>query len=225
MPETVNTSDVASAATRTALDGLHTCIPAIVQAYYTDNQTVDVLPVVRTALLDENGEPVYEDWPVIPNVPLGILKTNKFVIHIPVEEGDTVMLYFSEADFGIWRDTGQVSNPSDLRRHGVGYPVAVPCIVTNTQAKGWVSKTNSGTKIIIGSTTTVSEVQIDESFIQLGHAATDFVALASKVDSALTAIQTAFDAHSHTGVAGSPVSPANIIGPLDPTGSELVKAL
>src|SRR5262249_11872108 len=72
-------------------------------------------------------------------------------------------------------------------------------------------------------------IEIDPSFVQLGAADGQFVALANLVKARLDSIQSAFDAHTHLYSPGpggpAPTAPPPIpIGPLAAVAATLVKA-
>ena len=63
---------------------------------------------------------------MIPNVPVGWLGAGEFFLHLPAAVGDTGWLFFAETDTARWQASGQVSNPRDLTRHGLGSPIFFP---------------------------------------------------------------------------------------------------
>jgi hypothetical protein len=105
---------------------LHTALPATVTRYDATKKRADVRVGVRRALPDPDGETVYEDLPVLPNVPVGWLGAGDFFLHLPLAVGDTGWLMFAETDTSRWRATGEVSNPRDLSRHGLSSPTFFP---------------------------------------------------------------------------------------------------
>ncbi len=104
---------------------VHTSITGRVQTYNATKQVADVVPCVKRAYLDADGGVVHEDLPVIPNVPVMWPRGGGFALHFPLKAGDHVELFFQEAAIASWRDTGDVCEPGDLRRHSLSYPIAI----------------------------------------------------------------------------------------------------
>jgi hypothetical protein len=97
-------------------DRIHTALPAIVRAYDSTTQTAQVQLAVQ--LLGQNVPPLH-DVPVCwPGGAQGF-------IHAPLAAGDSVLVIFTENDFSGWYDTGSVSAPRVLARHGL-HAVAIP---------------------------------------------------------------------------------------------------
>ena len=106
--------------------GLHTSMPGVIKTYDPETKRADILPVVMMPTYDpETGE---EDeaveLPVIPNVPVSFPRGGGWHLSFPLEPGDHVTLVFSETATGAWRESGEVSEPGDVRRHSLGYPTA-----------------------------------------------------------------------------------------------------
>lgn len=109
------------------LADVHTSIPGRIVSYDASTQTADVEIVVRRAERAESGAVVHEDYPVIQSVPVGWPHGGGYSLQFPLEAGDGVWLVFSEAATAQWRATGERSNPGDLDRHDISYPIALPC--------------------------------------------------------------------------------------------------
>lgn len=109
------------------LADVHTSIPARIVSYDADKQVADCEIVIRRAEQTDSGSVVHEDYPVIPNVPVGWPSGGGYSLQFPLEKGDGVWLVFSEAAIAQWRETGELSAPGDLDRHDLSYPIALPC--------------------------------------------------------------------------------------------------
>jgi hypothetical protein len=150
----------------------------------------DVVPVIRRALLDTEGNVVHEELPVIPNVPVIYLRGSGdlYYVTVPLVKGDHVQLVFNTQSFAQWRETGAISDPGDLRLHSLGNPVAIPGI---------------GPK---ATTVTVDPLAmvIEGPLVKVGPAAVDWVANAELVWAELGKISTAIG-----GVGGTYTAPVN----------------
>lgn len=95
---------------------IHTALPAKVRSYDVATQTAEVELVVQLG-----GEKV----PPLADVPVCWPGGAAGFLHVPLAAGDTVMVVFAEEDFSGWFDTGSISAPAALTRHGL-HAVAIP---------------------------------------------------------------------------------------------------
>src|SRR6476660_3823601 len=89
---------------RSELVNLHVGMPGIVQKYDASKQMADIQPALKRKYSD--GSLV--NLPIITNVPIGHLRANNAIIHVPVKVGDTVFLHFSERSLDNWLSNGGV---------------------------------------------------------------------------------------------------------------------
>lgn len=125
-PRTPGLAEVFREALETRLAGVHVCLPARVEAYNAATQTADCKPAVRGAYRDIEGSDHVEDFPVLPGVPVACARAGRAFLHLPVAAGDFVTLVFCERGFQRWRARGGVSNPDDMRLHGLVGAIALP---------------------------------------------------------------------------------------------------
>ena len=104
------------------LEGIHVCLPGVVQKYDRVTAKAEVKPVLSKSYLDETTE----DMPVIANVPVVWMRTANAVIHLPLAKGDTVLLVFSERSMDAWLSDGKVGAPPDRRKFDLSDAIAVP---------------------------------------------------------------------------------------------------
>jgi hypothetical protein len=109
-------------AIESALNGVHVCLPGVVQRYDKSTAKAEVKPVLSKAYLDETTE----DMPVIANVPVVWMRTVNAVIHLPLAKGDTVLLVFSERSMDSWLSDGKVGAPPDRRKFDLSDAIAIP---------------------------------------------------------------------------------------------------
>jgi len=194
---------------------LHVALPGKVIAYDASKQTAEVQPMIRRAISDSNGEIAHEDLPKIPNVPVKFPRGSgdSYSITWPIAPGDFVLLVFCSWAIGQWRESGDLSDPVDLRKHGLGNPIAIPGIAPKT-----------------GSIPTdPSAMVIEGPEVKVGPAAVDFVAMNAKVLAELASIAGVLSAHTHTvpitGPAGTTTSsPAGVYAPPADVASTKLKA-
>jgi hypothetical protein len=205
VPREPSLTEILDVSLQRMAESLRTGMPAKVVKYDAATQTADVQPSLKTAVLDETGGQVtWETIPVIPGVPILFPRGGGVAITWGITPGDHVWLSFSETAMGVWRGSGITpSEGGDSRRHGL-YPVAFAGIAPESLAL---------------------DAAAPEGQIWLGDNPSDFVALASKVDSAVTAIVNYINSHTHPTAAPGPPSPPTV--PLTPApgavGSTTVK--
>lgn len=180
---------------------VHTSIPGIITSYDVASQTAEVQLAVQ--LGGENVPPLAEVPVVWPGGAAGFL-------HVPLAVGDTVMVVFSEEDFGSWYVTGSVSAPSVLARHGL-HAVAIPGLRRDGAAFA-----ATGGHVTLAST----------GELRLGaDTAANFVALANLVDARFAAIVSYINTHVHaTAGTGAPVPPTVLLGAQASVTATKVKA-
>lgn len=207
---------------------LHTSLPGVVQTFYADEQTADIEIMVSRPIVDpDTGLTTYETFPVLPKVPIAYPQGGGFVMAFPLSQGDEVTVVFRMYSDTDWKETGQISNPTDATAHGL-YCVAMPC---TTQISKQLSDP-IGSDLIVGRAGHNEQIRIPKAGgeIDLGAAVTDFVALASKIDSLINVLVASYPtAGVETGFAAFATAiaawkMANWTGGSPTTGASLVKA-
>ncbi len=199
---------------------LHTAFPGKVERYNAAKQVVDVQPMIRRAIENEDGEVVSEDLPLLPSIPLLFPRMGLWSVTFPVAQGDWVMVLCSEGSIGHVRHTGEKMDTGDLRRHHLSHAVALcgfaptPVALTDVSTEDLVICRQGGGKIAITS----------DGVVHLGqNPAAQFVALANRVDAAIGNIVSAFNSHGHGGNGASP--PAMPLTPQASVASTKVKGV
>lgn len=175
-------------------DDIYVARPAVVTAIYPDRQTVDVQLTVKNPLHDEFGNTIFEDATGFSDVPLGVVRGGGFFIWVPIAVGDSVMLLWSDLSMDAWRSAGAMPvEPIWVGKHTADSPIAMPMVAPD--AKFFADIPLDPDKVIIGKDGAISQVKISDTNIELGSnpPPTDFVALASKVDSLLSDLQSAIN--------------------------------
>lgn len=160
------------------LRDLHTALPAEVLEYDSASQTITARPTVRQAVLDDDGRYVEEDIPEIYDVPVMFPRTAAGYITFPIVPGDTVLLVFCERSIGQWRYTGTTCSAGDQSPHPMSAAVAIPGLYGTADKLASVSTQH----VVIGVVGTPTKLLLGSP------SATDYVALASKVDAEIARI-------------------------------------
>lgn len=209
---------------------VHTCLPGRVERYYSEDQTADILPMVKAIRVDETGETVAESYPVLPRVPILHPRGGGFFVHFPLAAGDFCMLVFQEAAIDQWRAKGSESDPVDLRRHALGNAVAYPGLYPTAGKLATASA--HATNLVVGREggQTIHIQPGAGGEIRLGSASeTSYVALAELVDARISALQSALDAfvtvfNSHIHITTATVGAGPTPGVISPTATPATPA-
>lgn len=119
---------------------LHGPLPGRVQRYDHVHQVADVVPQVRNPHPQPDGSYVFEDLPVLPDVPIQFPRVGSWFVAMSVEPGDAVLIVpggvapgrwrratTTDALAGIDRAVQGVTNPNDMARFHLQNAYAIPC--------------------------------------------------------------------------------------------------
>ena len=207
MPITPTDAEVIVAAIESALLDVHVMLPGRVAKYNSATQTATVELQVKR-VLPQGNRFATEDLPVLENVPVAFMRTNEFMITVPVKEGTTGMVIFSEMSLDQWRSKGTNTSPGDIGRHtltgGVFQPGLSP--VAQTILPATLGGDDIGEDLVMGSigggqlrvkpSGTVEAVAGGTG----GQSADGFVSMALKTKAGL---QTIVDAITNAATGGS----------------------
>lgn len=105
------------------LGEVNTSIPARILSYNASTQEASVQPLVKRRYRD--GRVV--DRAPITGVPIIFPAAGGGIITFPVQEGDTVLLIFSQRSIDRWvRGSGEPVDPLDNRKHDISDAMAIP---------------------------------------------------------------------------------------------------
>ena len=126
------TSDITPTITETIrvnieqeLNRINTCLPAKVVKYNVEEQKADVKIQLLKAYDTEEGL-VTAEYAVIPDVPVVHPRAGDAFIHLPIEEGDHVMLVFAQRSLDNWKSGDAISDPADRRKFNLTDAYAIP---------------------------------------------------------------------------------------------------
>ena len=200
---------------RAAVDGrlfdVHTALPAKVEKYDAAEQKIDAKPLLKRAVITEDGEEVSESLPVITDVPVVFPRGGGFFISLPIAQGDHVLLVFNERSIDKFvAGGGEEVDPVDVRMHDLSDPVAIPGFYPFSNALGDADSED----LVIAKEGGV-RIHVKQDEIHLGEKdAAEFVALADKTDQRISDLETAVSdivnnhANAHTHIVTLPLIPA-----------------
>lgn len=228
-PKVVKLEDVVAEGIRAKIACIHTAAPGTIQKYDRDNQSASVQLVVRGRRIDQRTRErsTYVHRPIV-NVPVVFPGGGGSSLTFDLKKGDPVLVIFAERDISRWLAGGaQDVEPVDPRRHALGDAFCIPQVYPLAGLERDPNAVLEGATVLFG----------DD--IRMGSAlANDFIALSSKVEAHLAAVQSwmqllkgIFDGHTHGGVLSGPsvtltTLPAAPSVPdlTDPVGSEKVRS-
>lgn len=189
------------------LSSIHTCLPGRIEKYDNTKQLASVTPLIKKKFADGTLLPM----PIIENVPVVWPRGGGASLTFPLEQGDGVLLVFSERSMDTWLSVGGEAEPGSPTMFDLSDAIAVPGlnsfnVASHSPNNDDVQLTKGTTRITIKKN---GNVEIDGDNIELG---TIIKALVN--DTFLTI----YDAHTHVAPSGGgttapplPISiPANL---------------
>lgn len=207
----------------------YTACPGRVQSYDAATQTADIVPLVRHPVPQPDGSYTTEDLPVVPSVPVLMLRSGRMFFAPPLAPGDTVQLLVNTSAIGHWRaGDGGVTDPGDLRRQHLAHAVALPGLYVRRKALAHASATDlvmgddEGTRLAIKPDGTVTvttgagvAMQIDaDGTVHLAGVGGELVAMAALVTAQLNALKSAIAGAAVVPMDGGAAFKAALLGAL-----------
>lgn len=103
----------------------HVALPAVVQSYDFQKQTVEAQPTIRERIVNEDKQIQYIQYPLLINVPVAFPQVGSFQFTFPISAGDECLIIFSDLSIDNWWLNGNVQNPVEQRRHDLSDGIAV----------------------------------------------------------------------------------------------------
>lgn len=157
---------------------IHVSLPAVIVSYDSTKHTCECKAVVDRPIQNSSGETLFEELPNFQNVRVSWPRGGGYSLQFPLHAGDHVTLIFPTWDPTSWRTTGEPGFPLFLGTHVLGQPVAFTGDYPSTDPLPAI-----GDEAVIDGPTA----------IRLGGLSASFVALATKVDAMLTALNGAIN--------------------------------
>jgi hypothetical protein len=193
-------SELISAAIESRLLDVHTAIIGTIVSYDAATQTCTVQPIVKQASKKLETALTLRQLPQIQNVPVIFQRGGGYAMTFPLIAGDSVVLLFNEASFAQWRSTGIVSEPGDVKRFALSYPVALPGLAPSARAL----QSASATDMVLGSDLLATKFTLNPAEILAG---TKHIALQEALDAYLSALETLLQSNVWLPAPPSPASP------------------
>lgn len=197
----ISLAEVVRLGVESRLDDVFVARPAKVTAYDVVTNTVVAKPMVKRSLYSlSDRERSYEDLPEIPFVPVLWPRAGSMVLTLPLAVGDPVLLLFCDVSLAEWRESGELSEPADARRHSIGWPVALPGLFPDVSPMSSAGPDVAArtTAAVFGEHGGTARIEVKAGEIKLGKEAEDYVANGEKVDDFITGLRNAISAATVT---------------------------
>lgn len=128
---------------------VNTVLPAVVRWYNHEKQTACVVPAVARPMPTDTGGRTYEPIPELLDVPVAFPQAGDFVLHLPLQAGDFVLLVcaqFALDEFLNAGDQHEQQEPADIRQHNLSSAVVMAGFTPkNSRVEGL-----SATEVLLG---------------------------------------------------------------------------
>lgn len=126
-------SELLRRAVKHGLSNIHTALPAQIESYDHTEQRASVKPLIKKSYRDGK----VESLPVIERVPVIFPRGTDFSMTWPLQQGDTVLLVFSERSMEKWLAKGGEQEPGDTRQFSLTDAIAIPGLQPFQRQGGW----------------------------------------------------------------------------------------
>lgn len=167
-------ADVVLVGIEDRLRELNTAEPGQIVDFDSATQTATVRPMLQRAVLDDDGEYQLETPPDIYDVPVIFPRSRLGYLTFPISQGDSGLIVYGMRDIGQWRYTGVQGSPGDHRVCSMAGAMFLPGLYPDADK---LPATN-GSHVVLA--------PLSGAYVLLGSSsATEFLAIASKVETQL----------------------------------------
>jgi hypothetical protein len=109
--------DALRAALRGWQTGIWTALPAIVQSYNAENNTVEVQPAIKGKLTAQDGSVKDINMPLLVDCPVLWPSGGGFLLTFPIAQNDEGLVVFASRCIDAWWQSGGIQTQGELRLH------------------------------------------------------------------------------------------------------------
>lgn len=131
-------TDILRQAINFQLSNVNTSIPARIESYEESQKKASVKPLLKSET--STGEII--DLPVITNVPVIFPKGGNFSMQWPLNEGDTVLIIFTQRSLDEWLSSGGEVINRDPRQFSLSDAIAIPGLNSFAESNSNVDNEN-----------------------------------------------------------------------------------
>lgn len=114
---------------------LRCCIPGIIQSYNKATNTAEIQPAIREEIVNEDNSVSYVNLPLLINVPILFPMCLNGGVTLPLQQGDEVLVLFSDLSYDNFWVHGNIQNPIEVRRHDLSDGLAIPTAISRKNTK------------------------------------------------------------------------------------------
>lgn len=103
---------------------LRVAVPAIIQSFDKDKQTITAIPAIREKLTVDGKVDFYE-IPLLLDVPIVLPRGGPYTMTFPIQKGDECLVIFGDNCIDSWWQSGGIQNPIGKRRHDLSDGFAI----------------------------------------------------------------------------------------------------
>lgn len=188
MAEEMSTEELLAALLEQQKREIRCSLPGRIESYAKNKRRASIAIEMKLMLPDGNGGYVARELPVLQNVPVVMLSGGGCFVSLPLRKGDKVVVNFTDLALGAWLQKGSLCEPGDLDLHGLGGAYAYPGILPSTAPLH--SDDDSLMRLGIDNDTS-AQLELAPGEVRLGAGATEALAIASKIASALNTLKSA----------------------------------
>ena len=166
------------------LSQVHTVMPGKIEKYDWELQKASVKPLIKKQYLDGREASL----PLIVNVPVMFMRTDNFSFSYPINEGDLVLILFSERSMELYLKDGGEQLPGDRRKFDLSDGIAIPGLYPFSEQ----SKATNNTDVLIKFKEATLRITGEGVFEMKGDLIVDGDVIADGIS---------LKSHVHTGVA------------------------
>jgi len=97
--------------------GVWTAMPAIIESFDSAKMTVTAYPSIQGKIQQQDGSFVWEDMPLLVDVPVIFPSGGGFTLTFPIAQGDEALIVFASRCIDTWWQSGGVGRQAELRMH------------------------------------------------------------------------------------------------------------
>lgn len=140
---------------RIALNGrqstIWTAMPCIVQSVNFSKMTVECQPCIQGEIQLSDGTVQNVNLPILGDVPLVFPSAGGFILTLPVQVGDEVLVVFASRCIDQWWQAGGIQKGAEFRMHdlsdgmAIPGPRSIPNVVSGISSTGAQLRNDAGT--------------------------------------------------------------------------------
>lgn len=104
-------------AIESALAGVWTALPCIVETYDKKTVTITAQPTIQAQVSQVDGSIMLVDLPVLQDVPVMFQRGGGVTMTFPIKPGDECLVVFSSRCIDLWWQNGGIQLPFENRKH------------------------------------------------------------------------------------------------------------